>query len=46
MSLILFLAASGLLLGLAYRWYGGFLARFLELHETKPTPAHDQRAGS
>ncbi len=45
MSLILFLLVSGLLLGLAYRWYGGFLARFLDLHETKPTPAHLRRDG-
>lgn len=45
MSLILFLLVSGLLLGLAYRWYGGFLARFLDLHETKPTPAHVRRDG-
>lgn len=45
MSLILFLAVSGLLFGLAYRWYGGFLARFLGLDNTTPTPAHVKRDG-
>ncbi len=45
MSLILFLAASGLVLGLAYRWYGGFLARLLDLRAATPTPAHAKRDG-
>ena len=45
MSLILFLAASGLVLGLAYRWYGGFLARLLDLKDGTPTPAHARRDG-
>ncbi len=45
MSLILFLAVSGLLLAAAYRWYGGFLARFLGLSDAVPTPAHAQRDG-
>ncbi|MCM2276131.1 MAG: hypothetical protein NDI75_15185 [Candidatus Didemnitutus sp.] len=45
MSLILFLAVSGVVLALAYRWYGGFLARFLELNGGTPTPAHAKRDG-
>lgn len=45
MSLILFLAVSALLLGFAYRWYGGFLARFLGLDEQARTPAHAKRDG-
>jgi len=45
MSLILFLAVSGVILGLAYRWYGSFLARFLELNDGAKTPAHTQRDG-
>lgn len=45
MSLILFLAVSGVILTLAYRWYGRILARFLELDPATPTPAHTQRDG-
>lgn len=45
MSLILFLLVSGVLLGLAYRWYGGFLARFLDLQSSAATPAHTKRDG-
>ncbi|MCC6416174.1 MAG: carbon starvation protein A [Opitutaceae bacterium] len=45
MSLILFLAVSGIILSLAYRWYGRFLARFLELNDGAKTPAHAQRDG-
>ncbi len=45
MSLILFLAVSGIVLALAYRWYGRILARFLELNDIAPTPAHTQRDG-
>ncbi len=45
MSLILFLAASAVLLGLAYRWYGRFLTRFLDLNDERRTPAHTQRDG-
>ncbi len=45
MSLILFLAVSGLILAVAYRWYGRFLARFLELNDGRRTPAHTQRDG-
>ncbi len=45
MSLILFLLVSGILLGLAYRWYGGFLARFLDLQGGTTTPAHTKRDG-
>ena len=45
MSLILFLAVSGVVLALAYRWYGRLLARFLELDGTVRTPAHARRDG-
>ncbi|HYC70954.1 MAG TPA: carbon starvation CstA family protein [Opitutaceae bacterium] len=45
MSLILFLAVSGMILAAAYRWYGGYLARFLGLNDRHPTPAHTQRDG-
>lgn len=45
MSLILFLAVSGVVLALAYRWYGRILARYLELDPNAPTPAHTQRDG-
>ena len=45
MSLILFLAVSGAILLVAYRWYGSALARFLELNDASPTPAHVQRDG-
>ena len=45
MSLILFLAVSGVVLALAYRWYGRLLARFLELDGTVRTPAHTRRDG-
>ena len=45
MSLILFLAISGVILGLAYRWYGRVLASFLGLDARSPTPAHTLRDG-
>ncbi len=45
MSLILFLAVSGVILGLAYRWYGRILANFLELDPKVATPAHRLRDG-
>ena len=45
MSLILFLAVSGLILAWAYRWYGRILARYLQLDATIKTPAHTQRDG-
>src|SRR5688500_8876546 len=45
MSLILFLAISGIVLALAYRWYGRVLANFLGLDARTPTPAHTQRDG-
>jgi carbon starvation protein len=45
MSLILFLAVSGVVLSLAYRWYGRVLARFLALDARTPTPAHTRRDG-
>lgn len=45
MSLILFLAVSGLILGLAYRWMGRRLAAFLHLDPTAPVPAYAQRDG-
>jgi carbon starvation protein len=45
MSLILFLAVSGVILALAYRWYGSLLARFLNLETSASTPAHARRDG-
>ena len=45
MSLILFLAVSGLVLAWAYRWYGRLLARYLQLDPNVRTPAHTQRDG-
>jgi carbon starvation protein len=45
MSLILFLAVSGIILALAYRWYGRILARYLHLDPAVKTPAHAQRDG-
>jgi len=45
MSLILFLAVSGVILALAYRWYGNVLARFLDLGTATSTPAHARRDG-
>ncbi len=45
MSLLLFLVASGLILGLAYRWMGRYLARYFQLDASAPVPAHTQRDG-
>ncbi|MBL9201468.1 MAG: carbon starvation protein A [Opitutaceae bacterium] len=45
MFLILFLAVSGVILGLAYRWYGRILARYLGLDDRVATPAHAKRDG-
>ncbi len=45
MSLILFLAVSGIVLAWAYRWYGRILARYLQLDPNFKTPAHTQRDG-
>jgi carbon starvation protein len=45
MSLILFLAVSGVILAIAYRWYGRVLAGFLGLDARTPTPAHTKRDG-
>jgi carbon starvation protein len=45
MSLILFLAVSAAVLLLAYRIYGRILARFLQLDDAVPTPAHTKRDG-
>jgi carbon starvation protein len=45
MFLILFLAVSGVVLGLAYRWYGRILAGYLGLDDRTRTPAHTQRDG-
>ena len=45
MSLILFLAVSAAVLLLAYRIYGRILARFLQLDDSVPTPAHTKRDG-
>ena len=45
MSLIVFLAVSGLVLAWAYRWYGRILASYLQLDPATKTPAHEQRDG-
>ncbi len=45
MSLILFLAVSGVVLAIAYRWYGRILGRYLELDPKAATPAHSMRDG-
>ena len=45
MSLILFLAVSGIVLAIAYRWYGRIIARFLALDPKVATPAHRLRDG-
>ena len=45
MSLILFLAVSGIVLVLAYRWYGRVLSNFLGLDPKALTPAHTKRDG-
>src|SRR5688572_12674514 len=45
MSLIVFLAVSGIILALAYRWYGRILANYLQLDPAAKTPAHAQRDG-
>jgi len=45
MTLILFLAVSGAILTVAYRWMGRRLAAFLELDAHAAVPAHAQRDG-
>jgi carbon starvation protein len=45
MTLILFLAVSGAILAVAYRWMGRRLAALLQLDATAPVPAHAQRDG-
>ncbi|MDP3073543.1 MAG: carbon starvation CstA family protein [Opitutaceae bacterium] len=45
MSLFLFLAVSGIVLALAYRWYGRILSNFLALDPNVATPAHTKRDG-
>ena len=45
MSLILFLAVSGIVLALAYRWYGRILSNYLGLDPKALTPAHSKRDG-
>ena len=45
MNLILFLALSALILGLAYRWMGRILVRVAGLENSETTPAHTQRDG-
>lgn len=45
MKLILFLAVSGAILTLAYRWMAPFLARVVGLDDQRATPAHTQRDG-
>ncbi|HLP07209.1 MAG TPA: carbon starvation CstA family protein [Opitutaceae bacterium] len=45
MSLLLFLVVSGLVLALAYRWMGRYLARYFHLDPAAKVPAHEQRDG-
>jgi len=45
MKLILFLAVSAVILGLAYRWMGRLLFKVAGLADESPTPAHAQRDG-
>lgn len=45
MKLILFLALSALLLGLAYRFMGRLLIRAIGLKDDETTPAHSRRDG-
>lgn len=45
MSLILYLVVSALILIVAYRWMGTFLARFVGLDPAAITPAHQLRDG-
>ncbi|MBL9189130.1 MAG: carbon starvation protein A [Opitutaceae bacterium] len=45
MSLIFFLAVSGIVLAFAYRWYGRILSNFLALDPKVATPAHTKRDG-
>lgn len=45
MQLILFLVVSAVILTLAYRWVGRFLARFFALDPKVVTPAHELRDG-
>jgi carbon starvation protein len=45
MSLILFLAASAVILILAYRVMGRFVARWLDLSDDAPTPANTMKDG-
>ena len=45
MKLILFLAVSAVILGLAYRWMGRLLYKVAGLADESPTPAHAQRDG-
>ncbi len=45
MSLILFLAVSGIVLAVAYRWYGRILSNYLGLDPKVATPAHTKRDG-
>jgi len=44
MSALLILLGVGILLMLAYRWYGRWLAtRVFPLDDSEPTPAHTMR---
>ena len=45
MSLLLFLAASGIILLLAYRWMGRYLSRYFKLDDKATVPSHVQRDG-
>jgi carbon starvation protein len=45
MTLILFLAVSAVILGLAYRWMGRLLFKAAGIGDESPTPAHAQRDG-
>ncbi len=43
--LTVFFLVGAILFALAYRGYGGFLARALGVDDTRPTPAHTERDG-
>jgi carbon starvation protein len=45
MEMLSVVLGAALILGIAYRWYGAFLTRWLGPDDTRPTPAHQYRDG-
>jgi carbon starvation protein len=45
MEMLSVVLGAALALGLAYRWYGSFLMRWLRPDDSRPTPAHEYRDG-